>query len=598
MRNALIIIILLLLQSLCAAGSAQPLHYSDNEIYEFDAVLVQDSTIYVLGRNKDDQFLIEFDLQLNLQSKVKVFERLYVAEFLPYQDGFLTIERSNTQFTYINKQGELIDRLHLNGYDVIEFEKDGKKQIITRRNDQLYLYKINNDLSITEERLILEIGIERTQTSHSYELYFDETGYYIFYKNYYGIIRYSFNSDWKLYHQKVIIDKIERRYCQMKIAKNRIILNETGNKQFVYDFDGNLIYSGAKEYEDRKQTLDDIVFSTSESRDSLSIISPTEVFNFELLKDFYFQLADYAFINNHSIVLTGIKSYLPDGEMHLKPIIMILNNPQSELFLHQSSAADSIEAAYLADDAKRLSDLFSSWQMKNDPETRVDGEAYEREAYLLYSQVYPKLYKQSEKRSSRYHAISDEIEIILSDKITVGSCMYSSIAGAIEAKYTINERILLKDFHPELKIKKDIIYLDKQITKDILVYLSRAGLDDYDLRKRISFLDKYIHIGALYRHIGELYGSGEPDIYSQPQIVAIIFESDFERALVSYKKVYKYSSFFCHKKNGRWIKEKDSPFRIYEDFRYYSRYGKINLKVEKGLYHQKQDLQDWKSFLE
>ena len=108
----------------------------------------------------------------------------------------------------------------------------------------------------------------------------------------------------------------------------------------------------------------------------------------------------------------------------------------------------------------------------------------------------------------------------------------------------------------ETHIKKDIIFLDKQITKDLLVYVSRSGIDDKDLRNRMSILKKYISIEGLS-------WSRKPDIYSQPQIVSIIFESDFTRALVYYKKAHTYSSFFYNTKNGKWKKEKDSHFIIY-----------------------------------
>ena len=553
MKNALIIVILLLLSALYAVESAQPFYFIDNEISEYDAVLVQDSTIYAFGKNMHDLFLYEFDLQLNLQSKVKVSEMLYVDEFSPYQNGFLTINGWHNRFNYINKQGELLDRLHLPGLPVIEFEKDGQKQIITQQKSQLYLYKMKSELSISEERLILEMGIDRDLPPHSWEFYFDDTECYIFYRNYEGIIKYSFKDDWVLYHQAVIISKKEKRYCEMKIAKNRIILNEIGrDKQFVYDFEGNLIYSGAKIDEKPPE----IIFTQSDLKDSLSITSPAAEFNFELLTDFSFQKTGYELINNQKIILTGTKSYFPGWQKHSEPLIMLLDNPNSELYLQQSIAADSLEAAYIDNDAARLTDLFSGWQMKASPQTKVDGEDYEKEAYLLYAQVYPKLYKKHKKQGGRYQTIKDEIEIVLTNKITIGNDHFSSIAGALTPRYNINKRIVLTDFHPEPRIKKDIIYLDKQITKDLLVYLSRSGIDDRDLINRMSFLKKYISIEGLPR-------SGKPDIYSQPQILSIIFESDFNRALVSYKKAHIHSSFFCHKKKGKWIKEKDSSFRIY-----------------------------------
>ncbi|MCF7912577.1 MAG: hypothetical protein K9M99_08620 [Candidatus Cloacimonetes bacterium] len=560
MKNALIIVILLMLSSLFAAETVQPLYYTDNEIFEYSAVLVQDSTIYVLGKNKDDLFLLEFDQQLDLKSKVKVFEMLPVDEFLPYKNGFLTINRYHTEFTYINRQGELLDKLHLNGLNVIEFERDGQQQIITRVKNQLYLNKINSELSKSEERLILDMGIDRDLTPHRWKLYFAESEFHIFYKNFYGIYRYSFRDDWVLYNQAMIINDLEKSHCAMNIAENRIILSYSrSGKQFVYDFDGNLLDSGAIEV--MEQPLEDIVFTKSELKDSLSITSPAGEFNFELLTDFCFIATGYTLINNQEIILIGTKSYYPDWEMPREPLIMLLNSPKSELYLHQSSTADSLEAAYLDNDVKRLAGLFSNWQMKNSPELKPDAEDYEREAYLLFSQVYPKLYK---KHGSRYQTINAEIEIILSNKIGVGECHYSSIAGTLEAKHSINERIVLTDFHPDPHIKKDIIYLDKQTTKDLLVYLSRSGIDDTDLKNRMSFLNKYISIE-------ELPWSEKLDIYSQPQIETIIFEPDFTRALVSYKKNHMYGSFFCHKKNGKWIKEKDLPFRVYENFRYFSR---------------------------
>ncbi|MDP8210906.1 MAG: hypothetical protein P9M05_08830 [Candidatus Stygibacter australis] len=554
MRIALIIVILLMLSSLFAAESAQPLYFIDNEIYEYGAVLIQDSTIYAFGNNKDDLFLYEFDQQLDLQSKVKISKKLWVSEFFPYQDGFLTINRSNSKFTYINKQGEILDQLTILGPDRFRFEKDGQKHVITRKQDRLSLYTIGNELSRTEERLILETELDSRDPCDSWEIYFDKTDIYIFYKNKKGIMRYSFKDDWVFYHQEMIINIYEERYYEMKIEKNRVILSKPrSDKCIIYDFEGYITYEGSKEGAELQK---EIVFTNSELRDALSIVSPNGEFNFELFTDFCFKTEGYALIDNQKIVLAGSKSYFPDWEMFNESLIMVLDSSKSELYLQQSRAADSLEAAYIDNDPARLTELFSNWQMKNSPETRLDGEDYEREAYLLFSQVYPKLYKYRKKQGSKYHSIEGEIEIILTNKIRIVPDRYSSIAGTIKPSYRINDKIVLTDFHPEPHIKKEIIFLDKQITKDLLVYLSRSGIDDEDLINRMSFIKKYISIEGFS-------WSGKPDIYSQPQIVSIIFESDFTRALVSYKKAHIHRSFFCNKKKGKWKKEKDTSFRVY-----------------------------------
>ena len=222
MKNALIIVSLMMLSSLFAAESGKPLYFIDDETPVFSGIIVQDSTIYALAENVDDLYLYEFDLQLNLQSKEKVFERLFFHEFVPYQDGFLLINRQHTEYTYINKQGELLDRLKLKGSNIIEFEKDGQKQIITRWKNQIYLCKMNSELSQSEERLILEPEIDWTPITSGWKLYFDDNNCFLFYQSKKHIIRYSFKDDWVLYHQAAIIEKDEEKYCTMKIEKNRI----------------------------------------------------------------------------------------------------------------------------------------------------------------------------------------------------------------------------------------------------------------------------------------------------------------------------------------------------------------------------------------
>ncbi len=555
MKNALIIVSLMMLSSLFAAESGKPLYFIDDETPVFSGIIVQDSTIYALAENVDDLYLYEFDLQLNLQSKEKVFERLFFHEFVPYQDGFLLINRQHTEYTYINKQGELLDRLKLKGSNIIEFEKDGQKQIITRWKNQIYLCKMNSELSQSEERLILEPEIDWTPITSGWKLYFDDNNCFLFYQSKKHIIRYSFKDDWVLYHQAAIIEKDEEKYCTMKIEKNRIIFSEwQGDQCITYDFEGNLISKGIKEAEPEPEPQEEIIFTQSELKDSLSIISHTGDINFELLTDFCLSFGDYAIIDNQKIIIACSKSHFADWGMYNESMMLVLDSRHSELYLSQNIAADRLDAAYAAGDVTLLADLFSNWQMKNSPETGIDAVDYERETYLLFSQIYPELYKIHREQGNKYHTIKTDIKVTLTDTIRITEEMESTVFNPGKF-YNVKNEIVIHDFHPTVNIEKKIIYFDKPIREALLIYFSKSGTDDKDLKERMNFLNKYISVQ-------ESHWLGKPNLYSQPAISSIVFDAGYNKAIFTYDNVHSFGSFLCNKIDGKWHKGRELMYEI------------------------------------
>ncbi|MCF7912576.1 MAG: hypothetical protein K9M99_08615 [Candidatus Cloacimonetes bacterium] len=561
MRNALVIVLLLMLSSLFAAESAQPLYFIDDEIPVFSGIIVQDSTIYALAANVDDLYLYEFDLQLNLQSKVKVFERIFFHEFLPYQDSFLLINREHTEFTCINKQGKLLDRLKLKGSNIIEFEKDGQKQIITWWKNQIYLYKMNSELSQSEERLILEPDIDWTPSTSGWKLYFDDNYCFLFYQSKNHIIRYSFKDDWVLYHQAAIIEKNEEKYCSMKIEKNRIIFSAwQGDWCITYDFEGNLISRGIKEPEPELEPQEEIIFTQSELKDSLSIISTTGDVNFELLTDFCLSFGDYAIIDNQKIIIAASKSHFADCGLYNESMMLILDSPNSELYLSQNSDADRLNAAYAAGDVTLLADLFSNWQMKNSPETGINAVDYEGETYLLFSQIYPELYKIHREQGNKYHTIKADIKVTFTDTIRITDLInytleMKSTVFNLGKFYNVKNEIVIHDFHPAVNIEKEIIYVDKPIREALLIYFSKSGKDDKDVKKRMSFLNRYVSVQGFH-------WLGKPKLYSQPAISSIVFEAGYDKAIFTYDNVNSSGSFLCHKIDGKWQKGREIAYEV------------------------------------
>ncbi|MCF7913033.1 MAG: hypothetical protein K9M99_10925 [Candidatus Cloacimonetes bacterium] len=547
LRYGLILVLLLLISALLGEDIVQPLYFIDEDAKGFSDVIVHDSIIYAIGYNYDNSFLYKFDLQLNLLSKVRICQRLFTKDFSLYQDGFLIKSGMNNEFTYINMDGEVVRDYHLKGAQVLEFEKDGYTQIITRQKSRLYLYKICSDLSQTEERLILEIGIDWKILTSYWKLYYDEKGYNLFYEAKESIIKYSFTNDWVLFHQAVIIDKAEDANYKMQVEENRIILSEyEGDKCFTYDFEGNLISSGIKAEESVLEK--DIELITSDLRDSLAVISHKDGWKFQLNTDFVLSQRYYE-MDNYKIILAGSKSYFPDWGMYREALIMVLDSPKSELYLHQNSATDSLESAYIADDSARLADLFSEWQKKHEPEIKTAAAEYEKEAYILVSQIYPELYKLHKEHYNKYHSFDAEFKVELTDTIRVSEEMELAWNFNPKKSYSPGMKRVLPDFHPFLGIDKEVIYIDKSIRKALLCFFAHSNKDDEDLRQRMKFLSKYIHIQGLH-------WSGKPNLHSQPAISHLVFDVQYEKAIVFYVLDHGGSSFLCKKIDGKWKKVK------------------------------------------
>ncbi|MCD4818813.1 MAG: hypothetical protein K8S23_08990 [Candidatus Cloacimonetes bacterium] len=350
----------------------------------------------------------------------------------------------------------------------------------------------------------------------------------------------------------------------IKILEDSFVIKGKDNKiskAVQFDFIGNTIDTLNTNYFDEiteniiHNNSFDLKIETNEKKQSKLILSVTSGKILQTVDlDFSLIRINFSQLSDQKLVISGTGRISPSWSGHSFGLIFLSDEPKSHLRLfQQNDKAKMMELAYSQKDKLVINKLFNEWHHLYKPKnTKILLKEWEKETYLIFKQIYPNLLKPRRKvdgsliYNPEYHLIDVSLQIEISDSINVPTVKQKKRLSIYDSFYKPSKTETINDFRPFVSIDKKIIYCNSNIEESLMIFLSHFYGNPDKLEDRIKFLEDKITIIPAH-------WVGAPNIYSQPVISKIIFNTEYNKAILRYTNVgHSFSRVYYEKKNGKW----------------------------------------------
>ncbi len=577
-RLMLLLLIFMITPLFSSQVTGQPLYYIDKDIREFNNVIYQDSLIYALGGDWQNLYFYCFDQKLNLRLKTRISDSNSHTKISPFQQGFLikNVNHEESKLMFIDTSGNFINKKLFKGYINDYFIDNKRIVLLIHRDDGVFIINLDNKFNLVSEQELTyyrEIEINKLNLFHAGKNNFViNTGLKIsvcqFDKKWNFIKKMNITDNSPTFVYRIygkddmfILDPQNANQLFYKDNLPEDIDPDTPDQVSFYDQKANLINTLhiPRKYKFSSYYLadDNLFVQQSLNKDTLLVIDPQGEVQRSIDLDFSLWINDRIILPDNNLLSAGRYAQCLMWSSRGSAVLILTQGSQASLqFYPLKQDAQYLDIAYTNQDQESLAELINKWYEHN-PQSKTEYEhEWEREANQLYEKIYPGMYQPFKRNNvyagtrepiynPEYHLLPNIIAVEITDSILVSTDEKKNKQLDGSFYLPVKHSYELQDFCPDVSLDIKTINSTPNISQSLFGFLALPHKENSRISDRTKFLKDNLQI--FHHHWG-----GAPYIFSMPLITRIVFDKDYQKAIINTRYEYLFGSYLCQKEAGVW----------------------------------------------